>query len=112
MLGLYRQPMSAQPVYAWQYGPVIPDVYHGIKRHGRNPVRSTLACLDDGFDELELDLIGQLYDAYSEFSGIQLSQMTHAEGSPWRKVWDTRGRNAIIPNGFIEDHFRALSGPN
>ncbi len=109
MLGLYHQPMSAQPVYAWQYGPVIPEVYHEIKRYGRNPVKSLLDCPDDNFDELELDLIEQVYDVYIDFSGILLSQMTHAEGSPWRKIWDTHGRNAIIPNDLIEEHFSELA---
>ena len=109
MLGLYHRPMSAQPVLAWRYGPVIPDVYHGIKRYGKSRVTSLLPCPADGFDELEEDLIQQVFDVYREFSGIDLSQMTHARGSPWHRVWHAHGRNAIVPDDFIEEHFAELA---
>ena len=108
MLGLYRRPMSAQPVLAWRYGPVIPDVYHEVKRYGRSPVRSLINCWDEGFDELEDDLIRQVFDAYGKFSGIDLSMMTHAEGTPWHTVWHREGKNAAIPDPLIEEHFAAM----
>lgn len=108
MLGLYNRPMSTQPVLAWRYGPVIPDVYHGIKRYGRAPVHAQLQCQDEGFDYLEDDLIKQVFSAYSHFSGIDLSMMTHAEGTPWHQVWHREGQNAEIPNPLIEEHFAAM----
>ena len=108
MLGLYHRPMSAHPVLAWRYGPVIPEVYHEVKRYGRSPVRSLLQCRDDGFDALEDDLIGQVFDVYRQFSGIDLSMMTHAEGTPWHEVWHREGQNATIPNPLIQKHFESM----
>lgn len=105
MLGLYHRPMSAQPVLAWQYGPVIPAVYHEVKRYGRKPVRSPLQCQDEEFDELEDDLIDQVFEVYGQFSGIELSMMTHAQGTPWRQIWHREGKNAEIPDRLIEEHF-------
>ena len=109
MLGLYHRSMSAQPVCAWKYGPVIPDVYHGIKRHGKNPITQPIDGTVDNFDASENDLIGQVFTIYGGFSGIELSQMTHAQGTPWHQVWHSHGRNAIIPNELIEEHFSALA---
>ena len=109
MLGLYNRPMSAQPVYAWKHGPVIPDVYHGIKRYGKSPVTQTIDGLAGDFDEIEEDLIGQVFRTYGEFSGIELSRMTHARGTPWHQVWYSRGRNSIIPDELIEQYFSALA---
>ena len=109
MLGLYRRPLSAQPVEAWKYGPVIPDVYHGLKRHGSEPVDAVQDFPEDRFDDLEVDLIEQVFDVYRDFSGLRLSQLTHARGTPWHRVWHRTGRNAIIPNDVIEEHFSELA---
>ena len=109
MLGLYRRPLSAQPVEAWKYGPVIPDVYHGLKHYGSKPVNVVQDFLGSNFDELEADLIQQVFDAYSDFSGVQLSRLTHARGTPWHQVWHRTGRNAIIPDNLIEEYFVELA---
>lgn len=109
MLGLHDRPISAQPVEAWQYGPVIPDVYHRVKIHGREPIKQPLRFPIPEFDDLETDLVSQVIDAYGEFSGIQLSQMTHQPGTPWHKVWHQYGQNTIIPNHMIQQHFAGLA---
>ena len=114
MLGLYHRPMSKQAVEAWQYGPVIPVVYHGVKRFGRNPVTSPIARpfgppLTADFDEFEEDLIEQVFSGYIEFSGIDLSMMTHAKGTPWDIIWHREGRSAEIPDPLIEEHFAAAA---
>ena len=109
MLGLYHSPLSAQPVEAWRYGPVIPDVYHGLKRYGSRSILSVRNFADEAFDELEDDLIRQVSKAYGGFTGVQLSQLTHAVGTPWYRVWSEKGRNSIIPNGLIEEHFAELA---
>lgn len=107
MLGLYHRPMSIQPVLAWRYGPVIPAVYHQVKRYGREPVRPLFRWSDGNFDDQENDVIRQVSDVYGRFSGIDLSMMTHAVGTPWHQVWHREGKNAEIPNPLIEEHFVA-----
>ena len=114
MLGLYHRPMSRQAVEAWQYGPVIPVVYHGVKRFGRNPVTSPIGrpfgpSPTADFDELEEDLIDQVFSGYIKFSGIDLSMMTHATGTPWHIIWHREGRSAVIPDPLIEEHFAAAA---
>ena len=97
---------------AWRYGPVIPVVYHGVKRYGRAPVRSLIrgplfprAAVD--FTPREDDLVDQVFDVYGGFSGIELSMMTHARDTPWHQVWYREGRNAVIPDSLIQEHFTA-----
>ena len=109
MLGLYQRPLSAQPVEAWRHGPVIPDVYHGLKRYGNRPINVLQDFPESDFDDLEDDLINQVFDVYSDFTGIQLSQLTHARGTPWHQTWYRTGRNSIIPDDLIEKHFAALA---
>ena len=111
MLGLYGQPLSRQSIEAWRYGPVVADVYHAVKRFGSQPIAvSPFHDLDnDQFDDRELDLMGQVFEVYRDFSGIQLSQLTHEEGSPWHQVWTPGKRHLVIPNELIERHFAELA---
>ena len=108
MLGLYNQALSAQPVEAWRYGPVIPDIYHGLKRHGNRPIHEMMNVPDEQFAELEEDIINQVWEIYSKYTGIELSQITHADRTPWHETWSQYGKNAIIPNPLIRDHYAGL----
>ena len=109
MLGLYQEPLSEQLVEAWQYGPVIPSVYHAIKRYGKEPVYTPLTPKSETFDYREIDLIHQVYEGYKDFSGVELSRLTHANGTPWHKVWHEQGKNSVIPNKLIQEHFSELA---
>ena len=33
MLGLYNKSLFKQPVLAWLYGPVVSDIYHGLRKY-------------------------------------------------------------------------------
>ena len=109
MLGLYGQPLIEQPVEAWQYGPVVPDVYHSLRRYGREPVNRPIERVTgEDFSDLELNLIQQVSEKYGRFTGLQLSQLTHAPGTPWDQVWKQWGQNAIIPDPTIDLYYKKL----
>ena len=109
MLGLYGRALSRQSVEAWRYGPVIPIVYHEVKRYGRRFIINELSVSDKSFDELEYDLIDQVSSVYGQFTGIELSQLTHARGTPWHMIWYGKGQNSEIPDALIKNHFAALA---
>ena len=111
MLGLYGRTLFDDPVEAWQYGPVIPSVYSAV-RHYRGqaitellPVQPNAEPLDDN----EEDLISQVYQIYGGLSGIQLSRMTHAPGTPWEQVYRADRFGIHIPIDLIEEHYRVLA---
>jgi uncharacterized phage-associated protein len=122
MLGLTGEPLICQTVEAWPYGPVIPDVYQSFKRFGASRV-DTPAMKWDGsasWKPYDADLppdaaaiVDRTWDLYKPFSGLQLSTLTHAPGSPWETV--TRGkkpeeiRDLPIPEPVIRDHYHALA---
>ena len=39
-LALLKRPLIKHPVQAWQYGPVIPNVYKAFSRFGSSPITS------------------------------------------------------------------------
>ena len=105
MLGLYKRPLIKQHIQAWLYGPVVVHVYRSLKRYGGEPVEVEIKVSKENFDEQEEDLIAQVYLEYGSLTGIELSKLTHALGTPWYKVWHENGRNAIIPNSLIQKHY-------
>lgn len=106
MLELYGRPLLNEPIWAWQYGPVIPDVYYALRHYGGNPVMDIINGVPRvTFNEAALDIIKQVFAKYGKFAGIELSAMTHAPGIPYEQVW--RGTKAIIPNQIIQSHYAA-----
>lgn len=55
-------------------------------------------------------LINRVWEIYGKYTAIQLSNLTHAEGSPWSLVLKKYGgaipRGLHIPNELIRDCFR------
>ena len=105
MLAIRERPLIEQPIEAWEYGPVISDVYHAFKKHRHDYITSRARVPDAKFDDVEDGIIRQVYRKYGYLSGIRLSQISHAPGSPWEQVWETNRRKSIIPNGMIKDYY-------
>lgn len=120
-LALYGRPLIAQRVEAWDYGPVIRDLYQEFKRFGNSPITepavglslvSGTAILRSAKWEIHpdtppetLSLLNRVWEVYKPFTSIQLSNMTHAEGTPWKQSRDA-GLSGI-DDGSIEQYFKA-----
>ncbi|MBQ7609075.1 MAG: SocA family protein [Desulfovibrionaceae bacterium] len=122
-LALYDTPLVDQPFYAWQYGPVIPSVYHefkmfgtlGIDRMGLEYVGTEKGVLwfspqIEPEKAIENALIDRIWEVYGIYSGTQLSKITHLDDSPWKKVRDENlgVRDIIIPDDLIRDYFKEI----
>ena len=120
-LAISGKPLLADTVEAWQFGPVIPDLYHEFKHFGRNPVTDWASTLTSSgksisitFDSVpESDanvraLLDRVWQVYGNLSGIELSNRTHDEGSPWDLTWQRAGgrKNVDIEDAMIRDYFK------
>lgn len=109
-LGLYGRPLVNESIEAWQYGPVIPSVYHRFKKFGSRFIDEFPASLPSGFDHSETSTMDQVFDGYGKRSGISLSSLTHEPGTPWSITVEQSGIGAIISNDLIEDYYRRRAG--
>lgn len=74
----------------WPYGPVVQSVYYAfaknrgteIKHKAKNSLGVDFDFRLNREDEFFLD---ELINAYGEYTGWQLSDMTHAQGGAWEK---------------------------
>ena len=47
---------------------------------------------------------------YGGFTGIELTNMTHVDGSPWTQCYKEGEAGRQIPNDVIKGHYEALIG--
>jgi len=118
-LGITNQPLLTEVPQAWQYGPVVPKVYHTFKRYGNKQVTELysdvtsagplIPTVNDPSISL---LLNKVWDIYSRYSGVELSAITHQPDTPWDIVWNQQGgkyrQGAIIPNDIIAAHYKKV----
>lgn len=110
MLAMFERPMFRQKVEAWEYGPVVADVYHGLKENRRFPVNYPMAAPSQSFDEDEKHILNEVYRVYGDWSGGKLSRLTHKPGSPWytTKQKDPLSRHVEINIEEIRKYYAAI----
>lgn len=117
--GYTGKPLIDEPVEAWQYGPVIPSLYHEFKRFGAGSI-SGKATDVTGCELYEVPppddpeirkFLENIWTSYGQFTGLRLSEMTHAPDGPWAKTWKAASgmRGVDIPFEVIADHFTAAA---
>ena len=84
MLALHGTALVRQEFQAWQYGPVVPEIYDGLQRYGRSWVREAIPMVEEKcLSTRERDIVDWTYDRYSPLSAWVLSELSHAPGGPW-----------------------------
>ena len=125
-LGHEGEPLINGNIQAWEYGPVIPSLYYSIKEFGRNIVEKIAAILFESNDPFEfkigpfgieqLDasakaLVEAVWASYGHMTAIQLSNLTHKEGSPWHQIVQKSGghisQGLTIPDEIISCYYKA-----
>lgn len=111
-LGLRGVDLFKNRIEAWQYGPVIPDLYHATKSFGRSPI--PLTSVGDPKDiqvsAADYAFLQDVFNKYGNLDGIMLSYLTHKSGTPWTQVYREGVRNIEIPDDLICQHYRELAG--
>lgn len=114
-----KPPLFEEDIVAWPHGPVVRELWDEFKSFGRDPI-DRLAIEKDwthdpptsstpiaGQEGFERDLLNTVWNRYKDFSGVALSNMTHAENEPWSVIRkqtpsDARPR---IPDELIQRLF-------
>ncbi len=106
-LALRNKPLIDDDVEAWQYGPVIRPIYRALPG-GSAKITNRLVQEEATFENEDKAILDAVFKKYGGLSGLALSSLTHRTGSPWAKTWQTYGKNAVIPQELIQQHYKKV----
>lgn len=106
-----ERPLIRHSFEAWEHGPVLQYLYREFKCAASDPIHFRARRLNPltgfsetvpyEFDPAIFELLGRVIGFYSRLTPSVLVELTHAQGSPWHKVWYHGGN--INPGMKIEN---------
>jgi uncharacterized phage-associated protein len=106
-LGRNGAPLLNEDFEAWDYGPVIPELYHRAKAFGSGPVRNVfhwVPPVPPGTTEYEV--LREAVEATRAMRAGQLVAITHWDRGAWAQVYRPGLRGVKIPNHAIAGEYR------
>lgn len=121
-LAINDKPLFDEDFEAWPWGPVTRNVYYQTREYRESPVSGFIQEIQSnpntsGFrfvepkkvEESVKCFIKSIWDVHKQYTGIQLSNSTHASGEPWtimKEMYKKLEDRPIIPNQLIADIFK------
>lgn len=103
-LAAYERPLFEQKIYAWQYGPVVREVYNTYKNCGSQGI--PLEGIEVDLNKIvkskgERELFKEVVDIYGQLSAVKLMDLTHTE-----PPWVTTPINDVIEHNKLKVFFK------
>lgn len=90
-------------IYAWKYGPVVPEVYYEFCVYGGMPIYEEVEINPELKKCKERYVIQGSIDNYIKDLPYDLVSRTHQKDMPWDKIYNKgEGANCIIPFSLIK----------
>ena len=124
-LALTGKPLVTERIEAWQYGPVIRSLYAAFQDAGSGPIKAPareaqfadgkvvfvvsprIQDLQDPANEETRKILDEIWKVYGGFTAVQLSNLTHEQGSPWEITW-SRSKDKeglVIDDKLVQEYF-------
>jgi uncharacterized phage-associated protein len=113
-LALKKEPLIDENVEAWKFGPVVPTVYYQFRKFYKGQIDSYYTDSLTGTTPMPVDaaliqFLDRIWQVYGKYNGMQLSALTHQQGTPWFEVWHHQGGNirnsVVIGSEIIREHY-------
>lgn len=100
-LALFGIPIFTEKIRAWNYGPVVPELYAAYKEYGAGGI----PC-DDKFDPKSIDkktrsFLKEVYEAFGQFSAVRLMGLSHTD-----QCWRDAHPNKIITHKAMQNDLK------
>ncbi len=116
-LVLRESELFPEEIQAWRWGPVVPAVYNNLPDgQGANQLPPAMFVDAPDLPPEDAELVRSVWEAYNQYSALQLSRMTHKE-TPWVRAWGdrptdgTESGNDPIEVDDLEDYFGKQAVP-
>lgn len=104
-------PVFNQKIEAWEFGPVIPDVYQYFKIYGPNPIPKNhyFSRIDqsekDNLTDNAKTSVSEILKQLGRLDAFELVKISHEVGSPWHQVYNPNISGTEINNQLIKDYY-------
>jgi uncharacterized phage-associated protein len=132
------RPLIGEPIEVWKFGPVFRSLYREFRDFGNQPIKGrakefkldrtdgklNFSVYEPSVEEenppdvdksLAKAVLDRVWQVYGSLTAYQLSNMTHAEGEPWRIIRDALPaelpKGMHLPNATIRECFRQRLQP-
>lgn len=101
-----NEPCFSEEIEAWDFGPVVPEVYHRYKMYGSSDIPYINIGMAGRIKPNDKTIIDGMIDSCSRYSAAQLVDITHRQ-TPWMSVYAPYQSNIIskasIKRFFMEE---------
>ncbi|TPO06603.1 type II toxin-antitoxin system antitoxin SocA domain-containing protein [Mesorhizobium sp. B1-1-5] len=117
-LANFDRPLIDAKIEAWDYGPVIREIYSEFKRFGASGISARATSLDlkslqrapvyETMSNSDETFLHPLIDKYIRLGATKLVNMSHEKGGPWDLVYNASGRSnpgMEITDDLIQRYF-------
>jgi uncharacterized phage-associated protein len=91
---------------AWDYGPVLPSVYHRAKAFGKRPVQDVFRAFPYLRSGHEAEIIEEVMDSVRDKTPAQLVAITHWNKGAWAQHYRPGAQGIVIPDRDILAEYR------
>lgn len=87
-------------ICAWQFGPVVPEVYYEYCAYGGRPIN--IMC-ETAISDSDTEILNDIVEKYIKIPVNKLVDMTHQKGTAWDMVYQNgAGNRKVIPFELIK----------
>ena len=95
-----KQYLFSDSICAWQFGPVVPEVYYEFCAYGGSPIYQEFSV---SIEEQDINILNNIIDKYRTISANELVERSHKPGGAWEHIFENgAGLRSVIPFRLIE----------
>jgi uncharacterized phage-associated protein len=103
----HKAALFSDPIEAWEYGPVVPEVYRKFKKFGARSIEYKETGKEENiFSEMQLNYLNDFSLYFMKYPAYMLVNATHNE-APWKDAF--KANELIISIEAIQKYFSSLS---
>lgn len=96
------EPLFENDISAWQFGPVVPDVYYEYSIYAGTPILETYPT---SINFNDMSIINNVIKKLTSVPTWKLVDITHKKGTPWYKVFNEDGNRFPIDKKLLCKYF-------
>lgn len=112
--GKEGKPLIDEKFQAWEYGPVLPSLYHHVKMYGKEPIGASVFFFQKILDanSKEYEYIKDMYDAMDGIKAGEMINISHWKLGAWYKAYEIGRRDRTISQDAIEKEYHERFKPS